>query len=89
MSATRAPDACDHASFGDAHDMRVLAQSDVELKRAYCDVHPQWNPQARIAMTHRVGNHHVRTHVMWLWFWYGMSVASATVCGRGLFKIGS
>ena len=37
--------ACDHASFGDAHDLRVLAQSDVELKRSYRDVLRQWNPQ--------------------------------------------
>ena len=60
--------ACDHARLGDAHDMRVLAQSDVELKRAYRDVLRQWNPQARIAMTYRVGNHHVRPHVMRLRF---------------------
>jgi hypothetical protein len=79
--------ACDHARLGDAHDMRVLAQSDVELKRAYRDVLRQWNPQARIAMTYRVGNHQSGRMSRGCGFWYGMSAESATVCGRGLFKI--
>src|SRR4030095_6942042 len=57
----------DHARFSDAHDVRVLAERDVELKRAECNVLRQRNPQARIRLTHRIVNHHIGTHGVRLW----------------------